>query len=172
MQITTERLTLIACPPRLAELSGAGLRQLESLLGARIDAVWLDDDGRGLLSYYAYQLREDPTVVGWGMWLILLNTERKVIGSAGYKGKPDKRGCVEIGYGISPLYRRKGYTFEAVLGLIDWGFKQPDVSRVTAECLPDNLGSKRILEKSGMTNLGMQGMYLKWSLEKHAYSTS
>lgn len=170
MRIATERLTLIACPPQVAEASGAGRRQLESLVGARIDPVWLEDDGRGLLSYYAYQVREDPTVVGWGMWLMLLNSERQVIGSAGFKGKPDRRGCIEIGYGISQDYRRKGYTFEAVSGLIAWAFQQPRVTRVTAECLPENMGSKRILEKSGMTNLGMQGMYLKWSLEKHAHS--
>lgn len=169
MQLITKRLTLIACPPQMAEASGAGKRQLESLIGARIDPVWLEEDGRGLLSYYAYQLREDQTAIGWGMWLIRLDEEHTVIGSAGFKGKPDKKGCIEIGYGISPDYRRRGYTFEAVQALIGWAFDQPKVSRVTAECLPENRGSKRILEKSGMTNLGMQGMYLKWSLEKNAY---
>ncbi|MBL8133310.1 MAG: GNAT family N-acetyltransferase [Anaerolineae bacterium] len=169
MQISTERLTLVACPPQMAEASGAGRRQLESIAGARIDAEWLEEDGRGLLSYYAYQLREDSTAVGWGMWLMILNTSRLVIGSAGFKGKPDRRGSVEIGYGISPEFRRKGYTCEAVRGLLDWVFHQPSVMCVTAECLPENHGSKRILEKVGMTNHGVQGMYLKWSLEKHAY---
>lgn len=170
MRIMTERLTMIACPPKMAESSGAGKRQLESMIGARIDSAWLEEDGRGLLSYYAYQLREDPQVVGWGMWLMQLNAERRIIGSAGFKGKPDRKGCIEIGYGISPDYRRRGYTFEAVKALIDWAFQQPQVARVTAECLPDNLGSRRILEKAGLMNLGMQGMYLKWTVEKHAYS--
>ncbi|MDZ4768936.1 MAG: GNAT family N-acetyltransferase [Chloroflexota bacterium] len=171
MQITTERLTLIACPPQMAEAAGAGRRQLESLAGARIDPIWLDEDGRGLLSYYAYQLREEVAVVGYGMWLMLLGSERCIIGSAGFKSKPDKRGCVEIGYGISPDYRRQGYTFEAVRALIGWAFRQPDVMRVTAECLPDNQGSKRILEKIGMSNLGMQGLYLRWTLERQPQPT-
>ncbi|MBK8020194.1 MAG: GNAT family N-acetyltransferase [Chloroflexi bacterium] len=169
MQIKTERLTLVACPPQVAEASGAGKRQIESILGVHIDPTWLEEDARGLLSYYAYQLREDATVVGWGIWLIIVDAQRLVIGSAGYKGKPDKRGSIEIGYGISPEFRRQGYTFEAVRGLIEWAFGQPNVVCVTAECLPDNNGSKRILEKVGMTNHGLQGMYLKWSLEKHAY---
>ncbi len=171
-QLMTKRLTLIACPRALAEASGNGRHHIEGLLGGgmTIDAKWLEEDGRGLLSYYAYQLREDPDMVGWGMWLMVVTAEQLVIGSAGYKGRPDKRGSIEIGYGISPHYRRQGYTFEAVTGLIRWAFEQPPVKRVNAECLPENQGSKRILEKLGMTNLGMQGMYLKWALEKHADS--
>lgn len=172
MHLTTERLSLTACPPQIAAAAGAGVRQLESLAGARIDPTWLEEDGRGLLSYYAYQLREEATVVGYGMWLIGLRAEGLIIGSAGFKGKPDRYGMVEIGYGISPHFRRQGYTFEAVCALLAWAFRQPDVLHVTAECLPDNAGSKRILEKSGMTNLGMQGLYLRWNLDKHQHQNS
>lgn len=165
-EIITQRLTLTACPLQVARAANAGRRQIETLIGARVDDRWLDDDGRGLLSYYDYQLRDDPTMLGWGLWLIMHTAERVVFGSAGFKGKPDRDGEIEIGYGISPNYRLRGYTFEAAQGLIAWAFAQPEVRRVNAECLPDNVGSARILEKLGMTRLGVLGGYIKWALPR------
>src|SRR4051812_11799946 len=150
-QIITERLTLTACPLQVARAANGGKRQLETLVGAHVDEHWLDEDGRGLLSYYDYQLREDPTMIGWGLWLIMLTQERIVFGSAGFKGKPDEDGTIEIGYGISPDYRRQGYTFEAASALKEWAFSHPEVRQLNAECLPDNIGSARILQKLGMT---------------------
>jgi ribosomal-protein-alanine N-acetyltransferase len=163
-EIQTERLTLTACPAQVARAAGIGKRQFESLLGARVDDAWLEHDGRGLLSFYEYQIRSDPDLIGWGLWLIKHNADRVVFGSAGFKGKPDANGMIEIGYGISPQYRRQGYTFEATRALIDWGFSHPEVKRITAECLPENAGSARILEKLGMTQTGLRGGYLKWYL--------
>ncbi|MEP7292515.1 MAG: GNAT family N-acetyltransferase [Chloroflexota bacterium] len=165
-QIFTERLTLTACPLQVARAASGGKRQLETLIGAHVDDQWLDEDGRGLLSYYDYQLRDDPTLMGWGLWLIMHTANRVVFGSVGFKGKPDEEGEVEIGYGISPDFRRQGYTFEAAQGLVAWGFAHPEVTRLNAECLPSNIGSKRILEKLGMTNLGIRGGYLKWKLSR------
>jgi ribosomal-protein-alanine N-acetyltransferase len=37
---------------------------------------------------------------------------------------------------------------------------------VIAECLPDNVGSIRVLEKLGMQRTGIEGMYIKWKLDK------
>jgi ribosomal-protein-alanine N-acetyltransferase len=165
-QIVTQRLTLTACPLQVARAAGGGKRQLETLIGAHLDDEWLDEDGRGLLSYYDYQVRDDPSVIGWGLWLIMHNAERVVFGSIGFKGKPDKNGEIEIGYGISPNYRRQGYTSEAALALVTWGFSHPEVRQLNAECLPHNIGSARILEKIGMTRLGIRSGYLKWSMKR------
>ena len=166
LQMKTERLTLTACPLQVARAANGGKRHLEALIGAHVDDHWLDEDGRGLLSYYDYQLREDPTMIGWGLWLIEHSERRIVFGSAGFKGKPDEEGEIEIGYGISPNFRRQGYTFEAARALVDWAFAFPDVKILVAECLPNNAGSARILEKLGMTNLGIRGGYIRWKLLK------
>lgn len=162
-QIVTQRLTLTAVPVQVARASNAGKRQLETLIGAHVDNQWMDEDGRGLLSYYDYQLRDDPTMIGWGLWLIMHNVERVVFGSAGFKGKPDEHGAIEIGYGISPRYRRQGYTFEAAQALTEWAFAHPEVRRLNAECLPGNVGSIRILEKLGLKQVGTKGGYLRWT---------
>lgn len=165
-QIFTERLTLTACSPQVARAAGGGKRQLEALIGARLDDDWLDEDGRGLLSYYDYQIRSDPTMLGWGLWLIMHTEQRIVFGSIGYKGKPDRNGEIEIGYGISSNYRRQGYTTEAALALVQWAWSHPQVKQINAECVPHNTGSARILEKIGMNRLGVRSGYLKWSMPR------
>ena len=165
-QVITERLTLTACPLQVARAAGGGIRQIETLVGAHVDDQWLDEDGRGLLSYYDYQLRDDPALIGWGLWLIRHNTEQVVFGSIGFKGKPDRDGKIEIGYGISPRYWRQGYTTEAGTALIAWGFSHPEVMQINAECVPSNLASARVLEKLGMSYLGIRGGYMKWALKR------
>jgi ribosomal-protein-alanine N-acetyltransferase len=40
--------------------------------------------------------------------------------------------AVEIGYGIDPAYRNRGYMTEAVRGLIDWAFRDPRCRSITA----------------------------------------
>jgi RimJ/RimL family protein N-acetyltransferase len=164
--IQTERLDLFPCPPQVARAAYGGKRQMESLLGAQIAPDWLNKEARGLMTYYAQWLEHDPTMLGWGLWLLKLRSERIIIGSSGFKGKPDQFGQIEIGYGIGSSYWRQGYTFEAASALVDWAFQQPSVRRVVAECLVNNIGSIRILEKLGMARTGIEVDYIKWKLDK------
>lgn len=164
--IQTDRLTLIPCPAAVAVNAYGGKRQLESLLNAHFDAAWLDDDGRALLGFYGQQISSDPTLLGWGLWLIQQRDQRVIFGSAGFKGKPDQYGVVEIGYGIAPAFRRQGYTFEAASALVAWAFAHPDVAYVRAEALEDNHASLRILEKLGMRFTQRCGSYLMWELKR------
>jgi ribosomal-protein-alanine N-acetyltransferase len=162
--LVTSRLTLIPCPAEVANAAYSPQRTMEAILGAKLDTEWLEDEGRSLLTYYAGQINFDPMILGWGLWLIMHTADKVVFGSAGYKGKPNVNGMVEIGYGISPKYRRQGYTFEAAQALVNWAFAQPEVRYITAESLTDNWGSIRILEKLGMRRIGVQGSYIKWEL--------
>jgi [ribosomal protein S5]-alanine N-acetyltransferase len=50
--------------------------------------------------------------------------------------------------------------------VIAWAFRMPDIEVITAQCLDDNLGSIRILEKVGMRRLAAEGHMLKWELQK------
>jgi ribosomal-protein-alanine N-acetyltransferase len=50
--------------------------------------------------------------------------------------------------------------------VIDWAFQTPGIQVITAECLDDNIGSIRVLEKVGMRRLAAEGHTLKWELQK------
>ncbi len=164
--LRTERLDVIACSERVAAGAYGGIRQLETLVGVKITPDWLEDEGRGLLNYYWHFIHGNATELGYGLWLLIHCADQTLFGTAGFKGKPNAQGEIEIGYGIDKTYRRQGYTYEAARALVDWGMAQSGVRVITAECLDNNLGSVRVLEKLGMTRLGMTGSYINWRLEK------
>ena len=76
------------------------------------------------------------------------------MGAGGYKGPPATDGSVEIGYSILPEYQQRGFATEAVEALVTRAFENPDVTRVTAETLPDLSPSIGVLEKTGFELLG------------------
>lgn len=153
--IESDRLRLIPCAEPVARAVTSSRHQAEALLGLVVHPDWPGPDIRGYLPYYVRQLGADPSRLGWGIWLIILRGERLVIGDVGFKGKPDSGGTIDLGYGLVPAYRRRGYGFEAAAALRDWAFRQPGVRRMTADCLPDNIGSARILQKLGMKRIGL-----------------
>ncbi len=73
---------------------------------------------------------------------------------------------VEIGYNIIPAYERQGYATEMARSVIEWAFHTPGIQVITAECLDDNIGFMRVLEKVGMRRLAPEGNRLKWELRK------
>jgi ribosomal-protein-alanine N-acetyltransferase len=163
LTVSTQRLDLIPCS---AELARALIRRrihAGVLLGTRVPDDWPAQDLRDFLPHYVQQLEADPSLLGWGIWLMIHRTESVVIGDLGFKGKPDHEGTVEIGYSVVPAYRRRGYASEATRALVGWALARPGVRRVVAECAPDNLASIRVLEKLGMQRLGTVGSLLRWS---------
>lgn len=55
----------------------------------------------------------------------------------------------EIGYAISKHHRNKGYTTQAVQGLIQYLLKETDIKTLNALALVDNQSSNRVIEKCG-----------------------
>lgn len=84
-----------------------------------------------------------------GGWFIVRVEDGAVIGDCGTKGWVDDRGRVEIGYGLSASFRRRGYGGEAVAAMVTWLGAQPGVRAVTAEVEVGNEASRRLLERLG-----------------------
>lgn len=132
MKLETERLLIIPCTDEVVSV----LTEQNYNNGPQ---VW----------DHLKKLEEDPSILYWGPWLALLKSDNSVIGDLGFKGKPDAKGAVEIGYGLLEEYWHKGYATEAVGALMDWAWQQ-GVRKIKAETLHDNPGSIRVLQKLGM----------------------
>ena len=93
------------------------------------------------------------------LWHALWMIERQDgthVGELSFKGfNPD--GSVEIGYGITPPFRGRGYATEAVAAAVVWALRQPGVTRVEAETTPGNAASLRVLGKCAFTPTGATG---------------
>ena len=75
-----------------------------------------------------------------------------------------RRGPVQagtIGYWIGKPYLRQGYMREAMDALRIYAFDKLDLSRLEAACLPENIASRRLLEKTGFKYEGVAQSYLQ-----------
>ena len=94
-------------------------------------------------------------------WLVVL--DGVVVGDCGTV-RPPVDGSVEIGYGLAEAFRGRGIGSEAVRQLGELLLARPDVRRLTAEVLLDNVASHRVLEKNGFAverSDGEHALYVK-----------
>jgi ribosomal-protein-alanine N-acetyltransferase len=136
------------------------------MIGAAIPDGWPDAELAGLLPLYVGWVDEDPTVLGFGPWTVIDRGGRVVVGSAGFVGPPTPTGSIEIGFGIDPDHRRRGYASEAAEALLGWALDQPKVRRVIATCERDNHPSVRVLEKVGMSRTSSDEGVIRWEIAK------
>ncbi|SMF79353.1 ribosomal-protein-alanine N-acetyltransferase [Paenibacillus uliginis N3/975] len=90
-------------------------------------------------------------------WGITLKTEDKVIGTCGFHNWSKKHFKAEIGYELSPEYWGIGVMTEVLREVINFGYKELELNRIEAFTYPDNIKSRKLLEKSGLSEEG----YLK-----------
>ena len=75
-----------------------------------------------------------------------------------------RRGPVQagtLGYWIGAGFARQGYMREAVQSVVHHAFTLLDLSRVESACLPENVASRGVLEKTGFKYEGVAQSYLQ-----------
>ncbi|MFF8290044.1 GNAT family N-acetyltransferase [Streptomyces sp. NPDC016309] len=92
---------------------------------------------------------EHPESLGaYGQRLVVERAGGLVVGSIGLFWPPDD-GVLEIGYGIVPSRRGRGYAAEATRALVAHALTAPGVHTVCATVERSNPASARVLEKAG-----------------------
>lgn len=66
-----------------------------------------------------------------------------------------------LGYWIGETYAMQGYMTEALMALREHAFRDLELSRLEAACLPDNLASRRLLERCEFKYEGVAQSYLQ-----------
>lgn len=96
------------------------------------------------------------------IWGIVCKENKKVIGTCDIS-PVTKHFRAEIAYALSRDYWGKGIMTEAVKEAIKFGFEKMNLNRIQAMCIPENIGSYRVMEKVGMKYEGLirEYMYIK-----------
>ncbi len=149
MELQTSRLIIKPCTKELLENYNCNFEEM----GPHITS-------------YLKELEEDPSLYGFGVWLVIQKETNEIIGDIGFKGKPDSNNTVEIGYGIKLSAQNNGYATEAVCEIIKWAFSTNKVTKVKAECLIDNYASIRVLQKLNMKRYKIEDNMIYWELIK------
>ncbi|MDJ0601013.1 MAG: GNAT family N-acetyltransferase [Crocosphaera sp.] len=174
--VTTPRLKLVPFKLEMIEAAIKGDDEFSKILGTKVPLNYFgeDIDPVQLLPEVIKIFDQYPVQKEWG-WghLIIHEADNTLIGHLTVKIIPDQTGSptdsIEFGYVIIPSYRRQGYCTEASKAMINWLFSQTNIKTITAGCDPNNLASKRILEKIGMQQIEARETVLVWKLDKPNY---
>jgi ribosomal-protein-alanine N-acetyltransferase len=72
-----------------------------------------------------------------------------------------EHGLAEVGYALSTVFQSRGVMSDALAILLDDLFHNTLLERVEARCAVENVGSQRVLEKSGFEREGRLQGYFK-----------
>jgi RimJ/RimL family protein N-acetyltransferase len=165
--LETKKLKLIPLNDYNLRLLVKDRRKMERNLGVKINDTELEESEIIALRTSLQKVIENKEDYLWYTnWVIVLKKENRIIGGLCFKGSPDEKGKVEIGYGMQDEYRCKGYTTEAVKELTNWAFSFNNVTEIIAETEKDNLPSHRVLEKAGMEKYEENEKMFWWRINK------
>ncbi len=104
------------------------------------------EDQRADLAYAFFVFRKSDSVLVGGLTLANI-----------------RRGCAQagsLGYWMGAAYARQGYMTAAVRAVLPFAFGTLRLHRVEAACIPANLASVHLLEKTGFVREGIARRYL------------
>lgn len=99
----------------------------------------------------------------FGYYRITRRSDRNAVGGIGFKGRPAD-GAVEVGYGLAPSARGRGYAAEALTALCAL-VAGHGVTKVRADTTPDNHASWRTLERAGFVRVADEAGLLRYELD-------
>jgi len=91
---------------------------------------------------------------GFGQWVVELPGEARFIGIVGLghlRWALPFAPAVEAAWRLARPYWGKGYALEAARAAIEDGFGRLGLAKIVAFTVPDNLASRRVMERLGMT---------------------
>ncbi|MFC5825774.1 GNAT family N-acetyltransferase [Nonomuraea insulae] len=149
VSIATARLTLRQFgpqdAPRIRSIVESGVRFLPPGAPAKPSGIapWLASG--------VHELRR----TGQGVHLAMTESDGPVVGAISLFKTSWSAGTTEVGYGVHPLYRGRGFATEAVRALTAWTFETTRLRRIDLTANLDNAASLRVAQKAGFTWEGM-----------------
>ncbi|MGA2414124.1 MAG: GNAT family N-acetyltransferase [Candidatus Sulfotelmatobacter sp.] len=108
-------------------------------------------DHRGVAEWIARN-RQRYTKDGHGLWAMILKASGELIGDCGLvRQEVDGADEIEIGYHVRRDHWGQGLATEAARACRDFGFEQLKVERLISLIRLENVASRRIAERNGMT---------------------
>jgi ribosomal-protein-alanine N-acetyltransferase len=86
---------------------------------------------------------------GFGLWAAIYRDAAELIGHCGLQ-IVQETGEVEVAYAFGKDYWGRGIASEAAGASLRFGFEELELGHVIALAVPENIGSRRVMEKNGM----------------------
>ena len=147
--------------PKVLQIDNCIMRSLQPSDLDALSAIWADSEVTRFLPSLGVPISRDNTEKslksfiehwqqrGYGMWAIIENSSSQTIGYCGLRYL-DELDEVEVLYGLDRAYWGRGIATKAAKAAIDYGFNVAKLDKIIGMALPDNLASKRVMEKASL----------------------
>jgi len=85
----------------------------------------------------------------FGVWAVIYKKYQKLIGHCGLKFL-ENTSEIQVGYLLLKAYWGRGLGTEAASSVLNYGFEVVNLPKIVAVTKPDNIASRRVMEKIGM----------------------
>lgn len=101
------------------------------------------------------KIREHFNRQGFGLWAVEVFGAEPFVGFVGLSVPSFEQPftpCVEVGWRLARAAWGKGYAIEAARAAVQFGFDRIGLTEIVSFTVPDNLRSRRVMERLGMTH--------------------
>jgi RimJ/RimL family protein N-acetyltransferase len=153
--VTSVRIVHLS-PEALAALAAGELDTATELTGLPLTPYTVSDERIGVWRRRATQVTVTPEDLPWVTGILVDDQTGEVVGGAGFHGAPDADGMVEVGYGVDPAHRRRGYARAALLLMLERSRQHPAVRTLRVTVSPDNAASLGLVAQLPFVEVGEQ----------------
>jgi RimJ/RimL family protein N-acetyltransferase len=143
-------------PEALAALAAGDLAAAIELTGLPLTPYLVSEDRIGVWQRRTTQVVETPQDLPWVTGLLVDEDSGDVVGAGGFHAAPDENGMVEVGYGVDPAYRRRGYARAALVAMIDRARSDPSIHVFRVTVSPTNTASLGLVSQLPFLEVGDQ----------------
>lgn len=147
--------------PTVLQIDGFAMRPLQSSDLDALAAIWADPEVTRFLPSRGIPIPKENAEKslksftehwqrrGYGVWAIIENDSSQMVGYCGLRYL-DEMNEVEVLYGLTKAYWGRGIATQAAKAAVSYGFEVANLDKLIAMALPDNLASRRVIEKAGL----------------------
>ena len=89
---------------------------------------------------------------GFGYWAVVEKSSNHLVGVCGLiREQAGQQSCVGVGYLLKKKYWGRGDAVESARACVEYAFCVLQLKEITAQIRPENISSRKVAEKLGMT---------------------
>lgn len=150
-ELTTPRLTL----RRMLVDDCSDMYEYASRQDVTKHLTWYPHPDRAYTREYLQYLGRRYSAGMFYDWAIVYEPDCKMVGTCGFTSFNFISDSAEVGYVLNPVYWGKGIMQEALDRVLRFGFENLGLNRIEAKFMEDNVRSRHVMEKAGMTFEGI-----------------
>ena len=144
--LSTERLTISKITLKDASFLHELMNDKDWIQNIGDRGIHTDEDAENHIKERFFKSYDE---FGFGFYVLRIKSTNERIGTAGLIDRDGIEG-IEIGYGLLPAYRGKGYAFEATQAIFNYAKNDLMLDKIVAIVSPLNEKSIVLLEKLGL----------------------